>query len=80
MDCAKEKLKMARLDLERANARKQLNKRRAELREQDLELRKKHFDKLPAKERRIHEMLGWSPYQRDRVIARVGGTITTKNC
>lgn len=75
MDCVKEKLKLARLDDSIREARAKLNMRRAEL---NLEIRKKEFDALPVKERRVHEMLGWSPYQRDKIVARVGGRITTK--
>lgn len=61
-----------------SKARRALNKRRLQLRSEELERRKREFDKLPAKERRIREMIGWSPYQNEAQIRRISGTITTK--
>lgn len=59
-------------------ARRALNRRRAQLRAVELERRKREFDKLPAKQRRICEMIGWSPYQNEAQIRRISGTIATK--
>ena len=78
MDYIKESIKARRLEVGIAEARKKLNKRRAELRKEKIESRKKEFDKLPLKERRIHEALGWSPYQADKIVRRECGTIKVK--
>lgn len=78
MDYATEKVKLARLEKKITEARKQLNKKRAALREEKIERRKKEFDKLPLKERQIREMLGWSPYQADDIVRRTCGAIEVR--
>ena len=67
--------KWARFDKELARTKSKVNKRRAELRAEDLERRKKEFDKLPKKQREIREAIGWSPYQDGKVIRRECGAI-----
>lgn len=75
MDYLEEKIKLRKLRLELDELWGKLNKRRAELRAEDLERRKKEFDKLPLEERRIREAIGWSPYQDGEVIRRTCGEI-----
>lgn len=72
----KEALKM--LDVSLAEAKAKIIKRRKELHAADLERRKKEFDKLPLKERRIREAVGWSPYQDGEIIHRTCGKIAAK--
>lgn len=78
MTIEEKKARLINLEKEITEARKQLNKRRAALREEKIERRKKEFDKLPLKERQIREMLGWSPYQAGDIIRRECGAFAAK--
>ena len=51
---------------------------RAKKREAELERRKRDFDMLPEDGRKFLESIGASPYQRDKVVRRVSGSIITK--
>ena len=53
-----------------ADVRALINKRREELRAIEIERRKKEFDRLPEKQRRAYEAIGWSPYQIGKVTTR----------
>lgn len=70
--------KLARLEKGIAEVRTKLNKRRAELREKDLEHRKKKFDRMPMELRKAFESVGWSPYQNGKMIRRECGRIEVK--
>lgn len=78
MDYVKDKIKMAKLERNIARAKEQVNKRRKALRAEALENRKREFNKLSPRERRIHEALGWSPYQADQIVRRESGSFSTK--
>ncbi len=78
MTIEEESARLNKLEKGIAEAKTKLNKRRAELREKDFERRKAEFDKLPLKERRIREAIGWSPYQDGEVIYRTCGEILPK--
>lgn len=53
-----------------AEVRLKIKERREELRAAELERRKKEFDRLPEKQRRAYEAIGWSPYQIGKVTTR----------
>lgn len=78
MTIEEESARLNKLEKSIANARKQLNKKRAALRSAEIERRKREFDKLPLKERRIREALGWSPYQAGDIIRRECGAFAAK--
>lgn len=78
MTIEEKKARLINLEKGIAEAKTKLNKRRAELRAEDLERRKKEFDKLPLTERRIREALGWSPYQAGDIIRRECGAFAAK--
>lgn len=78
MDYLEEKIRLKKLRLELDELWEKLEKRRAELRAEDLERRKKEFDKLPLEQRKAREAIGWSPYQADHVTRRIGGSIEIK--
>lgn len=78
MDYLEEKIKLRKLRLELDELWEKLNKRRAELRAEDLERRKREFDQLPLEHRKAREAIGWSPYQDGAVIRRTCGEILPK--
>lgn len=44
-----------------------------------LEIRKKHFNALPEKHKRIYSLIGWNPYEdEEKLIRRTTGSFTTK--
>lgn len=78
MTTEEKKTRLKRLEKDIADIRTKLNKRRAELRAKDLERRKKEFDQLPLEQRKVREAIGWSPYQADKPIRRIGGGLEIK--
>lgn len=70
--------KVARLEKGISEVRAKLNKRRTELREKDLEHRKKEFDRMPIELRKAFESVGWSPYQDGQKIRRECGRMEVK--
>lgn len=78
MTYVEELAKLEALEKDIISLRAKVNKRRAELREKDLERRKKEFDQLPLEHRQAREAIGWSPYQEGQVVRRTNGTIAIK--
>lgn len=78
MTTEEKRTRLKRLEKDLADIRTKLNKRRAELRKKDLERRKREFDRLPLEQRKVREAIGWSPYQADAPIRRIGGGLEIK--
>ena len=71
-----ERKRFDRFDRELVEVRAKLNMRRAELREQELERRKREFDRMPLELRKAYESVGWSPYQDGAIVYRLAGTVS----